>query len=160
MSKIQYKLFNKININQYEMTTTDYIDPMCGCEICKKGFKEKNIKNRREYIPNNDIDYDEILKKYKANIKSGKRLKRIIDNIKKLKKGSVRKYQVSGYYEYKKISKQLKIMNLRHELIVSDKIFCNKLSDVDLYIEPGYNIHTLSVFKNKKTNVIFIKVWK
>ena len=86
---------NPIKIYVYEMSKTEIDDPMRGCETCRKTFRDHTLSFRKNYIPTQKINIQS------ATDKSTKRINNILHNIEKMKKGSARKYQIRGYYEYK-----------------------------------------------------------
>ena len=78
------------------------------------------------YFPNNkiyDSDRKLITKRTSKMVeKTNNHIKEILHNIKKLKPNTCKKYQLSGYHEYKLLEYELKqINNIKYELI-EDKI--------------------------------------
>ena len=73
----------------------------------------------------------------------------IFYTIQKNEKGSTRKYQIRGYYEYKQISKKLSILNIRHKLEISDTLFTNKLTEFELYVNSKYRTKISKFYKQK-----------
>lgn len=94
-----------------------------------------------------------------ATDKLTKRINNILSNIKKMKKSSTKKYQIRGYYEYKQISKELNILNIRHKLAISDTLFTNKLTEIELYINLNYTEQKYPNYINEKVNCMYINVW-
>jgi hypothetical protein len=141
------------------MSKTELDNPMCGCEICRKSFKEHNFRFRENYTPIQKINCDNFLNKQDAIDKSTKRINNILHNIEKMKKGSTQKYQIRGYYEYKQISKKLNILNIKHEIVISDTLFMNKLTELELYVDLQNTEHKYPNYISEKVNCMYIKVW-
>jgi hypothetical protein len=141
------------------MAKTEIDDPMCACETCRKQFKDYNLRFRKNYTPTQKINYNDFLNIKNATDKSTKRINNILSNIKKMKKGSTKKYQIRGYYEYKQISKELNILNIRHKLEISDTLFTNKLTELELYINSNYPRQQYQNYINEKVNCMYINVW-
>lgn len=149
---------NPIKISVYEMAKTEIDDPMCACETCRRRFKDYNLRFRKNYTPTQKINYNDFLNIQNATDKLTKRINNILSNIKKMKKGSTKKYQIRGYYEYKQISKELNILNIRHKLEISDTLFTNKLTEIELYINSNYTTQKYPNYINEKVNCMYINV--
>ena len=90
-------------------------------------------------------------------------IKKIIDNINKLKNGSCKKYQISGYHEYKLLKYKLKqINNIKYEL-VEDKILqrnaVNKI--IGSYSdECCFDCDGTIKYEHTKISVLYIQIKK
>lgn len=114
--------------------------------------------NEKQYIPRIDKrifedNMERIEEKMKINIKN------ILSNISKLKGSQYKKYQISGYHEYKKI-KELISTKYKYELVFDDGFYKNKV----VHINGSYDSACCTecdgrpIYEHVKVPVMYIKI--
>ncbi len=99
----------------------------------------------------------------KSEQKINKSMENILLNISKLKKGRSKKYQISGYYEWKKLKQELILLSdIQFNLSTSETLTKNVVN----FIVHGYysgccsECDTSPIYIHKKVPVLFIYVKK
>ena len=90
-------------------------------------------------------------------------IKKIINNINKLKNGSCKKYQISGYHEYKLLEYDLKqINNIKYELVEDEILQRNIVNKIIGSYSDGccYDCDGTIEYKHTKTPVLYIQIKK
>ena len=90
-------------------------------------------------------------------------IKKIIDNINKLKNGSCKKYQISGYHEYKLLEYELKqINNIKYELVEDEILQRNVVNKIIGSYSDGccYDCDGTIKYEHTKISVLYIQIKK
>ena len=95
--------------------------------------------------------------------KTNKHIKEILNNVKNLKNNTFKKYQLSGYHEYKLLTHELsQIDNISYKLIEDDKLTRNVVSMIQGRYSDDccHDCDGIYEYKHKKVPVIYIHIIK
>lgn len=93
--------------------------------------------------------------------KTNKHINEILNNVKNLKNNTSKKYQLSGYHEYKLLAHELsQTDNVKYKLIEDDKLTRNVVSMIQgrYSNECCYDCDGICDYKHKKVPVIYIHI--
>ena len=88
---------------------------------------------------------------------------KIINNINKLKNGSCKKYQISGYHEYKLLEHELKqISHIKYKLVEDKLLQRNKVNKIIGSYSDGccFDCDGTIKYEHIKTSVLYIQINK
>jgi hypothetical protein len=88
---------------------------------------------------------------------------KIINNINKLKNGSCKKYQISGYHEYKLLEHELKqISHIKYKLVEDKLLQRNKVNKIIGSYSDGccFDCDGTIKYEHTKTSVLYIQINK
>lgn len=95
--------------------------------------------------------------------KTTKHINEIIHNIKNLKNNTIKKYQISGYHEYKLLTHELlQFDNIKYELLEDAILEKNVVSEIKGRYSDGccYDCDGIYSYKHKKVPVLYIMIHK
>ena len=94
--------------------------------------------------------------------KTNNHIKEILHNIEKLKPNTCKKYQISGYHEYKLLTYELLLINnITYELIEDDILLKNVVSEIKGRYSDGccYDCDGIYKYNHKKVPVLYLKIY-
>ena len=130
------------------------------CNYYENGYNNHyerfNIHSKDKIIIDNGI--------LRMNKKTCIDTQNIINNIQKLSKNEIKKYQLRGYYQYKQIIKQIMNMeNIEHNLLIDDKLTKNTVASIlgsDKYSECGDCPCNKVKYICNKTPIMYLQIKK
>ena len=94
--------------------------------------------------------------------KTNNHIKEILHNIEKLKPNTYKKYQISGYHEYKLLTYELLLINnITYKLIEDDILLKNVVSEIKGRYSDGccYDCDGIYKYNHKKVPVLYLKIY-
>ena len=95
--------------------------------------------------------------------KTNNHIKEILHNIEKLKPNTYKKYQISGYHEYKLLEHELKqISHIKYKLVEDKLLQRNKVNKIIGSYSDGccFNCDGTIKYEHIKTSVLYIQINK